>query len=56
MADRELVIPEHVDNRNSANHGAEQFRTLNHTGRYQQTAVAASFDRQVRWIGVFVID
>src|SRR5205823_12174157 len=54
--DLESLVPQHVKQRNLADHSAKQIWTLRKSGAYQQAAVAATLNRQPLRIRVFFRD
>ena len=54
--DLEILVPQHVKQRNLADHSAKQIWTLRKSGAYQQAAVAATLNRQPLRIRVFFRD
>src|SRR5579862_2872850 len=47
----EQVVPEHIQHRNHANHGAKQIWPLRHCGPDQQPGIGATKDSQFPWFG-----
>src|SRR5665213_920037 len=56
VTDAHLIVAHHVDDRDVAEHRAEEIGALHDAGGDEQSAVASTFDRQAVYAGVFLLD